>query len=207
MGKVRFIQQNDWTNTLTWGLYRQNYNFHLIDENDKILYTLEEESSTFTKLWWSDDITAYEATLYLGLKSKPLVKYKKGFKIPSWFLNYSRPTLEIFDLSTNTNLGKIINPAPKCWSCKGHLMEVRDSSDQLAYQIFTDKACEWNISWPLPFWKCSHTDFKIEFPIDSLIEGEALEMANSLNLRKVSNGCWTDWCGKHFSIFLNSELN
>ena len=57
-------------------MYRPNCTFYLIDDNDKILYTIEENSSKVTKLFCTDDVAGYEATLYLGMRKKELVNYK-----------------------------------------------------------------------------------------------------------------------------------
>lgn len=160
MGKVRFIQQETYSNFLTCGLYNPNYTYHLIDEQDKILYTIEETSNKMMKFFWTDEVTSYEATLYLGLKSKELVTYKKKFKVPSCFCNYSRPEVEIIDWVTNTKLGKICNPAPKFFSCKGYNIEVRDNSDNMVYELYNDDFWEWNLWCPLPLWKCKQSEWE-----------------------------------------------
>ena len=83
MGKVRFIQEANYKSTFTCGLYRPNFTFYLVDENDIVLYTLEETTSKFVKFICSTDLTPYQAVLYKGLKSKKLVKYVKPFQVPT----------------------------------------------------------------------------------------------------------------------------
>ena len=76
MGRVRFIQDTDFTSILTCGLCTPNHTFYLVNEDDKILYTLEEHSSSFSKLCCTNGVGTYEATLYLGMKNKELAHYK-----------------------------------------------------------------------------------------------------------------------------------
>lgn len=68
MGKVRFVQQVDYTEPLTCYLYRPNYTYYLVDENDKVLFTLEETTSFWPKVLCSGGTASYSATLYSGHK-------------------------------------------------------------------------------------------------------------------------------------------
>jgi hypothetical protein len=55
----------------------------------------------------------------------------------------------------------------------------------MLYEIYNDNCFEWNLCCPLPLWKCKNTSFKLRFSDNALLEGETLEMANTLKLAKV----------------------
>ena len=204
MGKVRFIQEANYKSTFTCGLYRPNFTFYLVDESDNVLYTLEETTSKFIKFMWTTDLTPYHAVLYKGMKGKKLVQYAKPFRIPSWFWNYKRPEVTMKDWESQTDLGIISNPVGKWWSCKAYMIEVKNTSGEMIYQVFADKWCELNLWWPLPFWKFKQTQFKIQFPENALFEGETLEMKDHLDLNKTFGGCTREWWGSSVIFEFNT---
>ncbi|CAI2380416.1 unnamed protein product [Moneuplotes crassus] len=194
MGKVRFIQDKDYTSFFTCGFYRPNHRYYLVDENDKILFTIEEDRSTFTKFCCNNDMGSCKAILYLGYKHAEIAHYQKDITIPSCFCNLKRPTTNIIDPNTTLSLGKITNPVGKWFSCKGQIVEVRDSHDKLCYELYNDSFCVPFFCCPLPLKYFNSASFKINFPSDALMEGETKEMNNNLDLTKEYSDCAGEWC-------------
>ena len=113
--------------------------------------------------------------------------------IPSWFWNSKRPTTEIIDSTTNESLGKITNPNASFFSWKGYVVEVRDSNENLCFGLSNNSCCVPFFCCPFPCTKFNLAEFDIKFPEDALMEGENLEMSESLNMTKKYSNCLGEW--------------
>ena len=186
MGKYKFVQEPQYVETLTWGMYHECNQYHVIQTDDnKTVYTVEELSSIFWRCWClckcPPSNRPYEARMY-NAHGALVCQVDRPWQCSIMWM--CRPEAVVKD-TTDTLIGRVINYCPPylSWNLK---VTVLNESDIPEYSL-SICICNFHVCCECCIGPWSGTDITIT-------PGDGMDSYNvPISLKKVWSGFGQEW--------------